>query len=445
MVITKKKWTDWINSLNNTLKCSKDYYNDDLNTIINKDKDNLWGIYRLDMLKKKIFPWDKEHHDNILNILQEYLFYNNIYEYISISSPSEYVLKKISEIFIKKPSKIWQQNELKIILNGALELAKKQLTTSTHFIPIQLPKEKKPKCFFVGGIQILPEYHFFDVISDCIHTYNKKASYKNFVNDLGEYFEKFSWVAKIEISNCNTKIANSKALHCEKLLTAFISLFFEHGFIKYIIKEKNIYKKEVSLFIHDNIYNIEGNIQFSDFDRPHENWTSIFEDESFLGINEIFKNIIHKICSCELLPNLSSKYIQALEWYWDALNENDKGASIIKLAISLESLIPNINKNELDKSNITQQFAQWIYFFVHEQFSKKEIKRFYEMRSRLTHGSNTGKVYAQNNEVVRTLDIGIQITQTCLKTYLLWIGEESVFQDPPTDIIHEFYEKHIKP
>ena len=322
--------------------------------------------------------------------------------------------KAFLEIFIDALRPVSQGSVARFI-DRAKQLASSTLVEHTHHIPCTVFYDKNPSKFAVGPVTFTRIERFFEEFIEALSRYQQSrleayaknlersqtdlapgevlAQARTFANTLTtrirDYYHQYGWVASISIPLCHERISRRRAEQTVDAALDVLRLFVTGMPQRYRRAESPNLPFETRGIVSDS----SGRI-FSMMSRvakggpASQGWHAALLQEA-QDLWKFFEEAIESLRTQIIKDELNQRLLDALNWFGQAVVEQNPGAKIVKYTAALERLtmtghveagietlvikrVLMLNQDRTDKT---------------EEQIQKDLGELYQCRSDLMHGS----------------------------------------------------------
>lgn len=359
----------------------------------------------------------------------------NLEQRISLSSAR----KVLAEVLVRKFIREKRPVVIMHVDRALSETAKRCGRTCqdlTHFIPCHLMSPQSPTFFKIGPVRFLNQATFRRALAASIRANRKRGHQmtRRSISQAIEYFSNFGWIAEVTVIGCDENVsrvtgatAALAALNClHVLIGAGHSTKMTVGGpgmandrrAGFTIKADG----ELSYMVS---YGGQGNVGFDD------NWMELF---SSANAREIIANLgvaLEQAVNPALRRPLSERLLGAMQWYGEAVRETSQGAKAVKYVTALERMVMTDEKDDI-ASLVSSRVAALCLDEPTVECRDKwrgEVRRAYEIRSRLVHGA----VSPSSEIVFEGVRLGSQLARSTLLSAAKLLGEVGLRDEAATN------------
>ncbi|MDY4385071.1 HEPN domain-containing protein [Pectobacterium aroidearum] len=342
----------------------------------------------------------------------------------------EFEIQFVNIIFSKDVSDGFSIHETNKLLDRVVTTARKMIVKSIHYIPCRLIHFDNDAHIKMGPvsfkkIESLKNNILSKVRRKELITYLKKEN-RHYISDVVKYYNGFQWYAEVSIDSCDIEMAKEQAstlvnyaINCMCLI-----LGAQHSTGFKISDSEFNFERKAGLIVLPDSMEINPSLNI----RIKEN--SVFTGDWPCELMESERGEILELCGLVLdgaldyYPSntIGQRFLDSIQWFGEATRESNCATRILKYIISLERLVITKKVDCVSEvlssrvsilcSNNRDEWPKW----------KCKIKKVYDVRSRLVHGTLSPK----DKDVERSLNVCIEITEMALTNLLYLWGKEGL-------------------
>ncbi len=329
--------------------------------------------------------------------------------------------KEFVRVFVKNGEKEINQRVSDKMLSAAVKRAKRSHETLKHFIPCVIVSSEKPSKFRIGPVtffrieKFLQEYKDIfeeertrinqEHIERCQEAINGGRSEEEIatpdisegianrlVGDTLSYFEKFKWMAVVDIPECNVKISRKRVERTIEATLDILKLFFGRLHGENLRQGHALgIQLDTARLTQDSNGKFNFTIKRSSQDTPAgKEWFRVLiePDASY------FEAAISALNSCvdpQYTTHLKERFLDAMAWYGQAISEKQTSVQIVKYVAALERLTVTKKLEKGLTDTVVRRTTLLSYDETKEGYEKalEEVDKIYDCRSGLMHGSKS--------------------------------------------------------
>jgi hypothetical protein len=309
------------------------------------------------------------------------------------------VLKPILvDRFIKELRPI-DEKEVERALASAVRQAKRDRSDRVHFIPCRLMYAGDPDTFAVGPVTFMTLAKFNEAMAPHYESYvasdvapEQPHNLESFLNDARHYYNDFTWVARVNVLNCDEGTSRMRA---DMAVTA--ALNFVHAFLgAFHTRRMHVAgprldqdrRARLSLDAANKLHvtcssSATSAVGFLD------GWGEHLEGETMAILLRGAAKALEPLADPSIQRPMGSRLVDAAAWFGDAVREPSTAAQIITAVTGLEALVMTGEHEDITDLLSSRAAAVAYHPCGEKTFAEleAELRRAYAMRSRLTHGS----------------------------------------------------------
>ena len=319
---------------------------------------------------------------------------------ISLSTLEEAIRETFVEIFISEGRPV-ERKFVDRMLGKAVQREKKDHKAVVHYLPCVIMSTGYPSYFEIGPVRFISKEKFFDdfelKIDADLRAGNKypEETYNQILDWIHGYYKEFVWIAEVSVPACNSKISRERAEMTVQAAIDVLKLFFGYAGGRRFRLAQDGSRPDKSAHLMRGCngafrwwiggYAIGGAFVKDD-------WYDRMMQESAWAVQAAGNAI-----SRYLLPGAKSdhrdRWLDALNWYGQAVSERLPSAQLVKYVAALERL--TVTK-ESGSNNVTDIVTRRTAL-LSVQFdlvpdilkARKDARTIYRWRSNLMHGRSS--------------------------------------------------------
>ncbi|GAA0832455.1 hypothetical protein GCM10009112_19230 [Marinomonas arenicola] len=258
-------------------------------------------------------------------------------------------------------------------------------------------------------------------IDNISEKYSKKDYLDRYKNSRD--FEPNRYITIFSDINTSFKYAEKRALKAsnfslDALLVLYGFFFGNNNFLNPIIRSETKKPHTFNFFLYEKNGNkMEESVSYK-FNYNNDSYDKFWKNlNTFSTENKETYDLLFSIAD-KIIKNdsfeksIGELFTRSFKWFSDAIDEKDKELQIVKLTISIETLV-----NFDDESKTTDNFKNRVYLINHSNKNKKSnhtkeyAATLYNARSRIAHGDSYNKNFNFDivNFTATTLLLALQI------------------------------------
>ena len=327
-------------------------------------------------------------------------------------------------------------------LSEVAKLAQRSITSRTHFIPCHLMHSEEPSEFTIGPIRFMSQKAFRSHVAAVIC--QDRSSYRGdhwLRRHCAQYYRNFGWIAEVTIPGCDEKTS-------ERLATAAVTSALDCLHILFSARHSARMTVGGPAVNHDRSARVKlvdtklsfsasigslGEVAFPD------DWASALERPDYRLLLHLFGIALESAVDPRLDRPLSERFLDAAQWFGEAVRESSGAAKVIKYVTALERLVMTDEKDD-----ITSQVAARVSAICMDPDDpgsrdrlRRDAERSYSLRSKLAHGSLSPK----SDQVVEGVRLGAELCELTLVNTLAAFGSQGLRAEKLTraDVVNGFH------
>lgn len=322
---------------------------------------------------------------------------------------------------------------------AAVKEAKKGRSNTTHFIPCRLMYAKEPDTFKVGPVTFKTLAAFKKNMGPLYEAYLAKQSPPEppgandpyFLKEAQHYYDGFTWIAEVEVLKCDDVISKERATLAVTAAVDILHIIFGAYYTERMVvagpRMENDNRAHMTLGkgagLHVSLSSAATSaVGFG------EDWGKFLERPGIVFQLQAAGKIIEPIVDPEISRPLGLKIADAAAWFGLAVREETAASRIVKAITALERLVLTDEKDELAET-ISQRAAA-ICCDAGPEIAFDELagqlKKAYDLRSRLVHGS----LSPFDPEVQQNVDSCLMLCEKVLGAALGFFHFHKLFDNP---------------
>ncbi len=317
------------------------------------------------------------------------------------------------------------------MLARAVKASKRKHRSITHYLSCVVVGDRDPREFRVGPVRFIHRDKFFEEFGSAIEGDHQRANERHRakakqlfeegklrelkpqeeLDDLDRkmlewafgYYKQYKWVAQVTIPACDERISRTRAELAVQGALDVLKLFafgWYYGRRVHLASNHGIIDKVADIVRRDDG---EFDITWSrgaDWALAEDGW---FEEvhKRNAGYFEAAGDVIGTYLDTHAPKEIATRWLDALNWYGQAVSERIPSAQIVKYVATLERLTitektpPDADRGVTDA--VTRRAAMFASFGDEEELNtaRTEARDLYGWRSDLMHGRNSPVPKAQ--------------------------------------------------
>jgi hypothetical protein len=340
--------------------------------------------------------------------------------------------KALAEILVRKFVREERPIEIKQIERAMSEAAKRSDSTRadlTHFIPCHLMLSQQPSTFQIGPIRFLNRATFRKALADHIRANRANDVVRNrrIIFDAVRYFKTFGWVAEVTVVGCDDETSKTTATNAVTSSLNCLHVLFGAGHSrKMMVGGPAIGRdKRGGFTVAPNgtlsfmaSYGGPGEVGFND------DWLGLFADTEAQTAIANLGVTLEAVVDPSLRRPISERFVDAAQWFGEAVREPSPAAKAIKYVTALERMVMTDEKDDIAGLVSARVAALCLEEPTAENLEKwrGNAKRAYGVRSKLVHGS----LSPTSEQVFEGVRLGAELGRATLLGALSTIGPDGL-------------------
>jgi Apea-like HEPN len=340
--------------------------------------------------------------------------------------------KVMAEILVRKFIREERPIEIKHIDRAMSETARRVAATTsdlTHYVPCHLMLSQQPSTFQLGPVRFLNRATFRKTLADLIianRVIDRKLN-RRVIFDAVRYFKTFGWVAEITVTGCDKDVSEANATKAVFAALNCLHVLFGARHSKKMTvggpgigydKRGGFNTNEVGELSYRASYGGPGEVGFND------DWLSLFSDEEAQAAINGLGIALEAAANPALQRPISDRFLDAAQWYGEAVRETSQGAKAVKYITALERMVMTDEKDDIAAMVSSRVAALCLEEPTAENRERwrNDTKRAYDIRSKLVHGS----LSPTSDLVYEGVGLGADIGRSALLSSLSLIGADGL-------------------
>jgi Apea-like HEPN len=256
-----------------------------------------------------------------------------------------------------------------------------------------------PESFAIGPVTFMTRSRFNESMEPHFEAYvrNEKEPQgielrEGLLADARHYYEDFTWVARVQVLNCD---AGTSKMRANIVVTA--ALNFLHAFFgAYHTRRMNVAgprlerdRRACFTIDADNLLDVSCSSRATSAVGFADGWGAFLEGETMALLLRGSAKALEPLVNPAVQRPLGMRLVDGAAWFGDAVRESSPAAQIVKAVTGLEALVMT-GEHEDITSLLSARSAAVAYQPMGEKtFTslEEDLREAYDMRSRLAHGS----------------------------------------------------------
>ena len=340
-----------------------------------------------------------------------------------------------------KEQRTLDEAQVERALAAALKEAKRSRSNARHFIPCRLMRMKSPRDFSVGPVKFRGQASFDTEMEPLYGAYLETGDSpqqlemgKLLLPEARHYYAGFTWVAEVEILNCDPEISKERAyLAVTAALDCLHLLFGAHHSERMSVGGPRM-AEDRRAHLH---LDAEGALQVSCSSSItsevgfKDNWLEALDRPDIEFFLRAASKAIEPLVNPAIDRPLGMRFVDAASWFGQAAREISDAGRIVKAVTALERLVMTDEHDDIAEL-LSQRGAAVCYDPEREDpFGELagKLKKAYGIRSRLVHGS----ISPFAPEIKDLAPVTMQLIERAICSGLGFFESESLFDRNCTD------------
>ncbi len=314
-------------------------------------------------------------------------------------------------------------------IGNALELT---CQCQTHFIPCHLTWALEPDEISIGPVIFRTRSSFRKAIQSRLSGYavkngaDAKRKRKMLARVL-RYYRQFRWVAEVTVRGCDKETSR---LISERAVTSALDCFQLALGAQWTQKMAvegipGMWQRRGQLRLNSSgelsvstSTSALGQVAFG------KGWSSTLQDEELKLILHLSGVAIEAIVDPTKVMPLALRFLDAAQWFGEAVREKSASTSVIKFATALERMLMTDEKEDITSVLAGRLSALCFRPTIPGDREHWRIKtrQLYTLRSKLVHGS----LSPSDKQLMAVAPLGAELAEHALLNFLTQWGEESL-------------------
>jgi hypothetical protein len=338
----------------------------------------------------------------------------------------------MAEILVRKFVREQRPIEIKHIDRAMAETVRRaESTTSdlTHYVPCHLMLSQQPSTFQIGPVRFLNCATFRSTLANLIvanRAIDRRMN-RRVIFDAVRYFKTFGWVAEVTVIGCDKGVSETTATKTVFAALNCLHVLFGARHSKKMTvggpgigydKRGGFYTDAAGELTYRASYGGPGEVGFND------DWLGLFEDDEAQAAIAGLGIVLEAAANPALQRPLSDRFLDAAQWYGEAVRETTQGAKAVKYVTALERMVMTDEKDDIAgmvSSRVAALCLEEPTLENRERW-RNDTKRAYGIRSKLVHGS----LSPTSDMVYEGVGLGADIGRSALLSALSLIGADGL-------------------
>lgn len=308
------------------------------------------------------------------------------------------------------------------MLNRAVQKVTKNHEATTHYLPCVIMKEGHPPDFCVGPVKFITTEQFFadyqgriesdlkatskrqratlkQMIAEGKHSNDRMISDKEAAHinqmvlaNINEYYKGFVWVAEVAVPACDVKVSRERAEKTVQAALDILKLFYGYSGGKdfRLAHNRGLPEKTADLKRRSDgsfHWAIGG---YGEGAFVKEGWYDHIVQNSGLEF-QLAGSAIEGYLNPEIKSDYRDRWLDALNWYGQAVSETLPSAQLVKYVAALERLtVTEHSPKDKATATVTRRTALLTFGNINDICTAvKNARTLYKWRSKLMHGQSS--------------------------------------------------------
>jgi len=283
----------------------------------------------------------------------------------------------------------------------AVKAAKRDRKSMTHFFPCRLMYAGDPESFAIGSVTFMTMAKFNREFEEKLGAFVRRDGPpedvqfdERLLNDARHYYEGFTWVGQVEVKNCDTSTSKMRGQLAVTAALNFIHVLFGAYHTDRMIvggprmdrdKRAHLTMSEAGRIGVSTSSSATSAVGFDD------GWGKFLAGEDMEMLLRSAAKAIEPLVDPTVTRPLGTRLTDAVGWFGEAVREESPAAQIVKAVTALETLVMTDEHDDIAGLLAERAAALCYHPRENETFEELEkiMRRAYDMRSRLVHGSRS--------------------------------------------------------
>lgn len=340
------------------------------------------------------------------------------------STLNDAIRAKFVDVFLRQAREI-DRSSVDRMLSRAVKTVRQKHRPITRYLACMLVGDHEPFEFRLGPVRFLHESKFFEYFGGAIEADHREASTnqrtkaeemlaEGRLNDLRsreeweeldqkmldwvpEYYKSYKWIAEVKVPACDDRISRIRAELTVQAALDVLKLFafgWHFGGRVHLAVDHGIIDKVTDVVRHEDGHFAITWSRGAHWAFVEDGWFSDVERNAG-GYLSAAAQIIEAYLSPEKPYEIATRWLDALNWYGQAVAERIPSAKIVKYVAALERLTITEQTPTDDDRGLTYAVTRRAALFaagddnVAREHRRREARDLYELRSKLMHGQTS--------------------------------------------------------
>lgn len=235
-------------------------------------------------------------------------------------------------------------------LSEVAKFAARSIKPRTYYLPCHLMHAEQPSEFTIGPVRFMSQKTFRSHVAAKI--WQNRSTHRGdswLRRQCAQYYGNFRWIAEVTIDCCDEKTS-------ERLATAAVTSALDCLHILFSVNQSSRmtvggpavnHSRTASLKFVDNVLSFStaigslGEVAFPD------DWASSFERPEDKVLLKMFGIALESAVDPRLDRPMSERFLDAAQWFGEAVRETSRAAKVIKYVTALERLVMTDEKDDI--------------------------------------------------------------------------------------------------
>jgi len=315
---------------------------------------------------------------------------------------SELIRKELAARFVEfffKEMRHVDEKQVQRLMATVSNSCRRQFQHRIHYFPCHLTYTKLPTSIVLGPVTF---YNRSGANSELLKrrlTVSEAKALPPHARDLSaqalKYYRSFRWLAKVSVSECDERTSNILAEEATTRALDGIHILIGAPWTgRMQIGGMGVrHERGAKLTVTGN-GGLDPSVSFAYLGEVHfdDSWAALLEDNLGTSFLTLFGTALESVVNPNLIRPLSLRYLDAAQWFGEAVRDKHPATKIVKYMNALERVLLPI-KVEKIADVISNRIASLCFNFrkMPDEASFNEwqarAKKAYDLRSELVHGS----------------------------------------------------------
>jgi hypothetical protein len=306
--------------------------------------------------------------------------------------------KIIIERFVKE-KRLIDAPQVEKAMMAAVKAAKQDRADTPHFFPCRLMYAGNPDRFAIGPVTFMTLAKFNEQMGEKFDSYVRRDGSpqdiqldERLLKDARHYYDGFTWVGQVEVLNCDSGTSKMRGQLAVTAALNFVHVLFgAYHTDRMMVGGPRMDKDRRAHLTIDKAgrMGISTSSSATSAVGFEDGWEKFLEGDSMDVLLRGAGKALEPLVDPAIKRPLGTRLTDAAGWFGDAVREEAPAAQIVKAVTALEALV--MADEHGDIASLLSARAAALCYHPHEELTFEELnaimKRAYDMRSRLAHGS----------------------------------------------------------